>query len=50
MIAAKQQQMADCLMGQAALCDNIAAACAKEEEADKFKTLARECREAAAAI
>jgi hypothetical protein len=44
-----QRQMADSLLGQAALCDKIAAACAKEEEAAKFKKLARECREAAAA-
>lgn len=46
----QQQQMADSLLGQAALCDKIAAACAREEDADKFKRLARECREAAAAV
>ena len=45
----EQRRMAECLQGEARLCELIAAACADEETAEKFKRLARECTEAAAA-
>ena len=41
--------MADCLLGQARLCEQIAIACADEERAAKFRRLAQECKEAAEA-
>lgn len=46
--AFERQQMANCLMGQARLCERIARACLDQERAQKFKRLARECRDAAA--
>lgn len=45
----EQLRMAECLMGEARLCEHIAAACADETTAAKFKRLARECKDAAAA-
>lgn len=43
-----QRKMAECLLAEAEICDHIAAACADEPQAAKFKRRARECREAAA--
>ena len=40
-------RMAECLIGEARLCEHIAAACADEMTAAKFRRLARECKEAA---
>jgi len=40
-------RMAECLIGEARLCEHIAAACADEMTAAKFMRLARECKEAA---
>lgn len=40
-------RMAECLIGEARLCEHIAAACADETTAAKFMRLARECKEAA---
>jgi hypothetical protein len=40
-------RMAECLIGEARLCEHIAAACADETTAAKFMRLARECQEAA---
>jgi hypothetical protein len=40
-------RMAECLIGEARLCEKIAAACADELTAAKFKRMARECLEAA---
>jgi len=39
--------MAECLVGEARLCEHIAASCADEMTAAKFMRLARECKEAA---
>jgi hypothetical protein len=40
--------MAECLIAEARLCEHIAAACADERTAERFKRLARECKDAAA--
>ena len=40
-------RMAECLVGEARLCEHIAASCADEMTAAKFMRLARECKEAA---
>ncbi len=42
------KHMAEVLIGQAHLCERIAAVCSDEDTAKKFKTLAQECRDAAA--
>jgi hypothetical protein len=42
------KHMAEVLMGQAHLCERIAAECPDEDTAKKYKTLAQECRDAAA--
>jgi hypothetical protein len=41
------KHMAEVLLGQAHLCDRIAAECSDEDTATKYKVLARECRDAA---
>jgi hypothetical protein len=41
------KHMAEVLLGQAHLCDRIAAECSDEDTATKYKRLARECRDAA---
>ena len=43
----ERQQVIARLRGQAHLCERIASACADEETAEKFRAMARECREAA---
>lgn len=40
-------KMAESLLGQAHLCEQIASACSDEAAANKFKKMARECRQAA---
>lgn len=42
------RKIAEALLAQAELCDHIAAACANDAEAAKFKRQARQCRDAAA--
>ena len=39
--------MADCLNAQSHLCERIAAQCADERTAEKFKAMAKKCRDAA---
>ncbi len=39
--------MAESLLGQAHLCERIASDCADKANAEKFKKLARDCRQAA---
>jgi hypothetical protein len=41
------KHMAEALLGQAHLCDRIAAECSDEDTAKKYQMLARECRDAA---
>ena len=41
------KRIAEVLLGQAHLCDRIAAECAAEDTAQKYKVLARACRDAA---
>jgi hypothetical protein len=43
-----RQKTDECLLGQAQLCERIASACADEQNAQKFRDLAQQCREAAA--
>ena len=43
----ERHKLADCLIAQAHLCERMAGACTDATSALKFKTLARECREAA---
>jgi len=43
----EDRKMAESLLGQAHLCEQIASACSDEAAADKFKKLARDCRQAA---
>ena len=40
--------MAECLIGQARLCERIASSCVDEKTIHKFKQLAKDCKEAAA--
>jgi hypothetical protein len=42
------KHMVEVLLGQAHLCDRIAAECSHEDTARKYETLAGECRDAAA--
>jgi len=42
------KHMAEVLLGQAHLCERIAAECSDEDTAKKYKVLARGCRDAAA--
>ena len=42
-----RQHLADCLNAQSHLCERIAAECADERTAEKFKAMAKECRNAA---
>ena len=42
-----RQHMADCLIAQSHLCERIAAECADECTAEKFKAMAKKCRAAA---
>jgi hypothetical protein len=44
-----QRKTDECLLGQARLCEHIASACSDERSVQKFKDLAQQCREAAAA-
>jgi hypothetical protein len=46
----EQRKMAECLLGQAHLCEQIASACSDEDTAEKFKRRAQACKEAAAEI
>ena len=41
------RKMVESLLGQAHLCEQIASACTDEAAADKFKKMARDCRQAA---
>ena len=43
----ERQQLIARFRGQAHLCERIASACADEKTAEKFRAMARECREAA---
>ena len=43
----ERNKLADCLMGQAHLCERMASDCADEEAAEKLKLLARQCLAAA---
>jgi len=43
----EDRKTAESLLGQAHLCEQIASACSDEAAADKFKKLARDCRQAA---
>jgi len=43
----EDRKMAESLLGQAHLCEQIASACPDEAAADRFKRLARDCRQAA---
>jgi len=43
----EDRKTAESLLGQAHLCEQIASACSDEAAADKFKRLARDCRQAA---
>jgi hypothetical protein len=42
-----RKKLADCLAAQARLCERIAGECADEERALEFRTLSRECQDAA---
>ena len=48
-VSYEDRRMAEGFLAQAQLCEHIASACANEETAQKFKALARECKEAASA-
>jgi hypothetical protein len=43
----EDRKTAETLLGQAHLCEQIASACTDEAAADKFKKMARDCRQAA---
>lgn len=43
----EDRKTAESLLGQAHLCEQIASACSDEAAANKFKKLARDCRQAA---
>jgi hypothetical protein len=43
----EERKTAESLLGQAHLCEQIASACSDEAAANKFKKLARDCRQAA---
>lgn len=44
----ERQEVIARLRGQAHLCERIASACSDEVTAEKYRTMARECRQAAA--
>ena len=44
----ERDRMAECLIGQARLCERIASSCVDEKTIHKFKQLAKDCKEAAA--
>jgi hypothetical protein len=43
----EDRKTAESLLGQAHLCERIASDCADETAAEKFRQLARDCRQAA---
>ncbi len=43
----EDRKTAESLLGQAHLCEQIASACSDEAAANKFRKMARDCRQAA---